>query len=92
MALTPDSAGWTGRENLHTLACYGFPLGVTCGCGHRSLVELATLGAHSGNMKPVTALRLRCTACGSQDWAPTIFNRAEEVAAFLQRPASAPTF
>lgn len=92
MARTPDDAGWSGRENLHTLDCHGFPLGVTCGCGHRGLVELATLGAHAGNMKRIIDLKLRCAACGSRDWQPTIFDRAEEVTAFLQLPASTQTF
>jgi hypothetical protein len=48
-----------GRENLRTLNCHGFPLGVVClRCENRSLIPLKNLNAYSGNMKSVHAVRL----------------------------------
>lgn len=70
-------------DNLHTVATSGHPLGVACkACGHRALVSHEALGAHSGNMKQVRALRLKC-ACGSREWEHKIFHTPEQVAAFL---------
>lgn len=70
----------TGRENLHTLDCYGFPLGVTClKCQRRALVSLKRLDAHSGNMKRLIDLRLFCTQCKARDFAMAIFVSQAEV-------------
>ena len=83
----------TGMENLHGLAGTGRPLGVTCkACGHRALIPLDRPSAHSGNMQEVRTLKLKCAACESREWQSTVFNKAEEVAAFLQPRTSAPAF
>src|SRR3954470_20305229 len=63
----PAQAPWINLEparardpNLHSLAGTGRPLGVMCKtCGHRALIPLDRLGAHSGNMKEVKSLRLK---------------------------------
>jgi hypothetical protein len=94
----PPRKPWKGppptrprSANLHTLATRGHPLGVVCkACGHRALIQLDRLSAHQGNMQEVRSLRLKCAACEAREWEPTVFSRAEEVAAFLQ-PASIPT-
>ena len=79
--------------NLHGLAGSGRPLGVACkACGHRALIPLDRLGAYSGNMQEVRTLKLKCLACESGEWMPSIFQRDEDVAAFLQSTASTPAF
>ena len=72
--------------NLHSLAGSGFPLGVECACGHRALVEPRTLGAHDGNMRELTALPLKCSACGSRPKELRLFYRQEDVDAFMGAP------
>jgi hypothetical protein len=82
--------------NLHSLAGTERPLGVTCkACGHRALIPLDRLGAHKGNMQKIKSLKLKCSACESREWEPTIFGRAEAFDTWLQysfkfrRPISA---
>lgn len=77
-------------ENLHTLDCYGGPLGVECRCGRKAIVSGAALGAHSGNMRELRTLRFVCRECGSRDWTGYIFSPREDalgwVQAICQRP------
>jgi hypothetical protein len=76
--------------NLHSLAGAERPLGMTCkACGHRALIPLDRLGAHSGNMQKIGTLKLKCSACESREWKPTIFQRAEDFDTWLQAAASA---
>lgn len=80
-------------DNLHTLWHSHLPLGVTCGCGHRALVDPATLGAHDGNMMELRILKLRCTACHARgDFTTTVFARQDQVDAFLAPPIGKPSF
>jgi hypothetical protein len=58
--LTEDSAGWSGRENLHTIRGYGHPLAVTCECSRKLAIPLHRLGRLDGNMAPIKSLRLVC--------------------------------
>lgn len=79
----------TRTDNLHSLARTGRPLGVICKtCGHRALIPLDRLGAHSGNRQEIHTLKLKCSACESREWKPTLFQRAEDVDTFLQPAAS----
>jgi len=72
-----------GRENLHTLDCYTRPLGVICNqCGHRALLSLKRLNAHSGNMRLLTSLRLLCTQCKARDFGMLIFKDQAELDAW----------
>jgi hypothetical protein len=84
-----------GRENLHTVYCYGHPLGVVCRiCDHRALLSVSRLGAYRGNMRAITDLRLKCTLCGSDRYTPVLFPNQAEVDAFLPKPVegSGPSF
>jgi predicted nucleic-acid-binding Zn-ribbon protein len=73
----------SGRENLHTLDAYGFPLGVTClKCDHRALLSLKRLNAHGGNMKRLIDVRLVCTQCKARDFEMTIFTEQADVDAW----------
>jgi hypothetical protein len=78
-----------GSENLHTVFCYGHDMGVICRiCDHRALLSIERLGAHRGNMRQITDLKLKCTQCGSDRYTPVIFAKEEEVAAFLPKAAA----
>lgn len=67
-----------GIENLHTLDCYGGPLGVECACGRRAIVPAAALGAHSGNMREIRSLLFVCRECGSRQWTGFLFGPDED--------------
>ena len=76
-----------GRENLHTVYCYGFDMGVICRvCDYRALLSIERLGAYRGNMRQVTDLKLKCTLCASDRYTPVIFANASEVDGFLPKP------
>lgn len=76
-----------GRENLHTVYCYGYDMGVICRiCDHRALLSIERLGAYRGNMRQVTELKLKCRQCGSDRYTPVIFADEAEVAGFLPEP------
>ena len=78
-----------GRENLHTVYCYGLDLGVICRiCDHRALLSMERLGAYRGNMRQIVDLKLKCTQCGSDRYTPVIFAKQEEVDAFLPKPVA----
>lgn len=84
-----------GSENLHTVYCYGFDMGVICRiCDHRALLSIERLGAYSGNMRQIVDLKLKCTQCGSDRYTPVIFATEAEVAAFLPKPvpSAGPSF
>jgi hypothetical protein len=42
------------------------PLGIACRCGHRAVIELASLGITSGDMRSLRDLPFVCSSCGSQ--------------------------
>ena len=67
-----------GIENLHTLDCYGGPLGVECACGRRAIVPAAALGAHPGNMRQIRSLPFVCRECGSRAWTGWLFGRHDD--------------
>jgi hypothetical protein len=72
-------------ENLHTADWHRQPLGVACGmCSHRGLVPLERIGAHSGDMKPIRDLPLKCSKCGSKWVSAYLFVKREEAEAFMQ--------
>lgn len=74
----------TGRENLHTVFCYGHPLGVICRiCDQRALVSLEALSARRHDLTPIADLPLKCSLCGSRRYSPVLFDSEAEVAAFL---------
>lgn len=88
-----NSSHWTGRENLHMVWNHGLPLGVQCkGCARRAVVPLDRVRAERGDMKPVKALKLVCSKCGSNDWLATIFTQDCEVEAIVALPVGSPTF
>jgi hypothetical protein len=60
--LSEDSAGWSGRENLHTIKRYGQPLGVTCECGRKLAIPLYRLGTPA----PFSALPISSRALNSR--------------------------
>ena len=74
-------------ENLHTLFHSGHPLGVICtkpGCGHRSTITAAHIGASDGSMRELRSLRFCCSRCGSRDHvAMYLFSSQAEVERFL---------
>jgi hypothetical protein len=97
----PSEAPWRGpasapnncTPNMNMLANRGHPLGVECkACGHRAVIPLDRLGAHKGDMREVSTLPLKCAACESREWEAIIFNKDEEVVAFLQFAAGGPAF
>jgi hypothetical protein len=72
-----------GRANLHTATCYGQPLGVRCrSCERRALVPLDGIGAHTGNMRPLDDLPLKCSGCGRRDVELWLFIRKDEAEAW----------
>jgi hypothetical protein len=72
-----------GTENLHTLDSYTRSLGVICNhCGHRALLSLKRLNAHSGNMGLLTSLRLLCAQCKARDFGMLIFKDQAELDAW----------
>ena len=73
-------------DNLHTLAVYGQPLGLECGCGRRGLVAIDRLGARKGSMRLLSSLRFVCSRCGSRAWRGFLFVSREEAQAFLEGP------
>ncbi len=74
-------------ENLHTLYHSSHPLGVICtkaGCGHRSTISAAHLGASDESMRELRSLKFRCTRCGSREHvAMYLFGSQTEVERFL---------
>lgn len=87
----------SSAANGHTVICWGSrPLGIACRCGHRVIVELASLGITSGDMRPLRTLPFVCSSCGSRQVGIWIFAADGEVAKFLEhgppsaRPAPPP--
>ncbi|MDP2376423.1 hypothetical protein [Reyranella sp.] len=73
------------NHNLHSADGRGQPLGVIClGCGKRGLLPLKRIGAHSGNMKPLHDLPLRCSRCGSRGVQLFMFFNPVQAKAFDQ--------
>ena len=78
---------------LHSLAHSGYPLGVECTCGRRSLLSAAQVGARDGNMTEIRNLRLKCTGCDSRsDWTGAIFSAQKQFDDFEARPIGVTTF
>lgn len=67
-----------GVENLHTLHCYGGPLGVECRCGRRAVVPATALDAHAGNMRQIRSLPFVCQECGAREWTGFLFGPRED--------------
>ncbi len=73
------------NHNLHSAASHGQPLGAIClGCGKRGLLSLKRIGAHSGNIKNLHDLSLRCSRCGSRGVQLFLFFSATQAEAFEQ--------
>ncbi|MGQ3300742.1 hypothetical protein [Reyranella sp.] len=84
LAYRPGMVKAETTNNLHTLVCYGGPLGVECTCGRRAVVSCEALGAHSGNMKLLRSLRFVCRECGSRDWTGWIFTPQDDALAWAR--------
>jgi hypothetical protein len=70
--------------NLHSVHCSRQPLCIHCKqCGRRAILEHEQINAHSGNMKPLTDLKLKCINCGSRDYLMWVFVRAQHVSDFM---------
>lgn len=77
-------------HNLHSADCYGQPLGVIClGCGKRGLLSLKQIGAHSGDMKRLHDLPLKCPRCGSRGVQLFLFVNLFQAEAFEQGKSAA---
>ena len=69
-----------GRANLHTVACYGHPLGVRCrSCSRRALVPLNVIGAKSGDMRELDTLPFKCRTCSGRTVELWLFVVRDEV-------------
>jgi hypothetical protein len=70
--------------NLHSVDSSGQPLCVVCRtCGHRAALKHKQIGAHSGNMKPVSELKLKCSLCQAKDFETFVVQREADVLFFL---------
>lgn len=70
--------------NLHQVAGSGQPLCVVCRtCGHRAALKHEQIDAFSGNMKYVSALKLKCSLCQAKDFETFIMLREADVLFFL---------
>jgi hypothetical protein len=77
-------------HNLRSAACYGQPLGVECkACGHRGLMALERIGVSDGDMRPLSSLRLKCSACEGRAVALLLFVTRAEADAWVQERAEA---
>jgi hypothetical protein len=84
----------SSTANGHTAATWGRrPLGIACRCGHRAVIELASLGITSGDMRSLRDLPFVCSSCGSQQVSIWIFQSDDEATKFLDHgpPPAAPT-
>lgn len=78
------------NHNLHSADSHRQPLGVIClGCGKRGLLSLKRIGAHSGNMKQLHDLSLRCSRCGSRGVQLFLFFNLMQAEAFEQGESAA---
>jgi hypothetical protein len=74
----------SSTANGHTAAAWANrPLGIACRCGHRAVIELASLGITSRDMRPLRDLPLVCSSCGSQQVSIWIFRSDDEAIKFL---------
>jgi ferredoxin len=70
--------------NLHMVHYSGQPLCVACRtCGHRATLQHEQIDAHSGNMKEVRKLRLKCSLCQAKDFEMFIVHKEADVLFFL---------
>lgn len=70
-------------ENLHSVAGSA-GLGVICtACNRRAMLTPVAIGAHSGNMREVSTLRLTCKACGSWEWQHQVLENDQHAAKFI---------
>jgi hypothetical protein len=71
-------------SNLHQVSNSGQPLCVACRtCGHRAALSHGQIDAHSGNMKELSELRLKCSLCQAKDFEMFIVQREADVLFFL---------
>ena len=77
----------SSTANGHTATGWGHrPLGIACPCGHRVVIELATLGITSGggDMRPLRRRPFVCSSCGRRRVSIWLFQADDEVAEFLR--------
>lgn len=78
------------NHNLHSADSHGQPLGAIClGCGKRGLLSLKRIGAHSGNMKQLHDLPLKCSRCSSRGVQLFLFFNLTQAEAFGQGKSAA---
>jgi len=72
--------------NLHQVANSGQPLCVVCRtCGHRAALRHEQIGAHRGNMKELSSLKLKCSLCLAKDFETFIFQKEADVLFFVNK-------
>jgi hypothetical protein len=73
----------SSTANGHTATTWGSrPLGIACRCGHRAVIELASLGITTGDMRPLRDLPFVCSSCGNQQTSIWIFQSNDEATKF----------
>jgi hypothetical protein len=80
--------GWSGRENLYTLALTHQPLGAECrACGHRALVPAHKLRRRGHDMTVLKRFRLVCAACGEREWTAVLFAKGDDPDGWVGQPS-----
>lgn len=83
------------NDNKISLHNTGQPLGVEClDCAHRGLAftDPADFASLKGDMTLLSALRFKCTKCGSRKVQLWMFNKEADRRAFMERPLGGPEF